>query len=48
VRGGGTEISRFGSSEHGLDFGMASLPVPNVVAAVRRAAVPAAKPSPPR
>jgi hypothetical protein len=44
VRGGGTEILRFGSSEHGLDFGMAGLPVPNVVAAVRRTA-PAASPA---
>ena len=36
VRGGGTELSRVGASEHGLDLGAANLPVPNVLAVVRR------------
>jgi hypothetical protein len=36
VRGGGTELSRIGASELGLTF-PAHLPVPNVLAAVRRA-----------
>jgi hypothetical protein len=47
VRGGGTELSRVGASEHGIDLG-ANLPVPNVVAVVRRVAAPAASSGPAR
>jgi hypothetical protein len=36
VRGGGTELLRQGASEHGLELPGGGLPVPNVVAAVRR------------
>jgi hypothetical protein len=36
VRGGGTELSRVGASEHGLGLGASNLPVPNVLAVVRR------------
>jgi hypothetical protein len=36
VRGGGTELSRVGASDHGLELATGNLPVPNVLAAVRR------------
>ncbi len=36
VRGGGTELTRVGASEHGLEAAVGHLPVPNVLAAVRR------------
>jgi hypothetical protein len=36
VRGGGTELTRVGASEHGLEAAIGQLPVPNVLAAVRR------------
>jgi hypothetical protein len=37
VRGGGTELLRVGASDHGLELATGDLPVPNVLAAVRRA-----------
>lgn len=37
VRGGGTELLRQGASEHGLELPGSGMPVPNVVAAVRKA-----------
>jgi Phosphodiester glycosidase len=42
VRGGGTEVVRYGTSERALDLGAMGLPVPNVIAVVRRPLVPAA------
>lgn len=36
VRGGGTELTRVGASEHGLEAAVGHLPVPNVLALIRR------------
>ncbi|MBK9517551.1 MAG: phosphodiester glycosidase family protein [Anaeromyxobacter sp.] len=36
VRGGGTELTRVGASEHGLEAAVGHLPVPNVLAVIRR------------
>jgi len=45
VRGGGTELSRVGASDLGLTL-PANLPVPNVLAVVRRGAPPGKPPAP--
>ena len=36
VRGGGTELTRVGASEHGLEAAVGHLPVPNVLVLIRR------------
>lgn len=47
VRGGGTELSRVGASDHGLELATGNLPVPNVLAAVRRGPDPGGGPARP-